>query len=86
LIFVVNFYGGEFLQYAVTALLSGIMLFEAFYSSIELVMIAKKKSKSAGDAYNLERLTHFPAMFWALLFVAQSGWFIYISIRLFFEF
>jgi hypothetical protein len=86
LIFVVNFYGGEFLQYAVTALLSGIMLFEAFYSSIELVMIAKKKSKSAGDAYNLERLTHFPAMFWALLFVVQSGWFIYMSVRLFFEF
>ncbi len=85
LVFVVNFYGGEFLQYAFTAWLSGIMLFEALYSSIELVIIANKKSKSAGDAYNLKQLTGIPAMIWALLFVAQSGYFIYLSIGLFFK-
>ena len=85
LIFVINFYEGEFLQYAFTAWLSGIMLFEALYSSIELVIIAKKNPKSAGDAYNLKQITGIPAMIWALLFVAQSGYFIYLSIGLFFE-
>ena len=83
IIFAVNFYGGEFLQYAFTAWLSGIMHFEALYSSIELVIIASKKSKSAGDAYSLERLTGVPTMLWALVFVAQSGYFIYLSLQLF---
>ena len=85
IIFVVNFYGGEFLQYAFTVWLSGIMLFEALYSSIELVIIAKGKSKAAGDAYSLERLTGVPTMLWAFIFVAQSGYFIYLSLQLFFE-
>jgi hypothetical protein len=86
IIFIVNFYGGEFLQYAFTAWLSGIMLFEALYSSVELVIIANKRPKSAGDAYNLKQLTGIPAMIWALLFVAQSGYFIYLTLRLFFSF
>ncbi len=85
ILFLVNFYAGEFLLYIVVVLLSGIMLFEALYSSIELVMIANKKSKSAGDAYSLERLTGMPTMIWALLFVAQSGYFIYLCIKLFFK-
>jgi hypothetical protein len=85
IIFLVNFYGGEFLQYTFTAWLSGIMLFEALYSSIELVVIANKKSKSAGDAYSLKRLTGIPTMLWALFFVAQSVFFIYLSIQLFFD-
>lgn len=86
IIFIVNFYGGEFFQYAFTAWLSGIMLFEALYSSVELVIIANKRSKSAGDAYNLKQLTGIPTMIWALLFVAQSGYFIYLTLRLFFSF
>ena len=84
IIFVVNFYAGDFLQFTFSAWLAGIILFEALYSSIELVMIAKKKPKAAGDAANLARLTHIPALVWAVLFVAQSGYFIYLTIRLFF--
>jgi len=84
IIFAVNFYAGVFLQYIFTVWLSGIILFEALYSSIELVMIASKKSKSAGDAYNLARITHIPALVWACLFVVQSGYFIYLVIKLFF--
>ncbi|NTW31516.1 MAG: M50 family metallopeptidase [Bacteroidetes bacterium] len=84
LVFAVYFYGGEFMQYAVSAGLSGVILFEAFYSSIELVIIAYKKPKSAGDATNLQYITGIPAILWALLFVAQSAYFIYLSIMLFF--
>jgi hypothetical protein len=86
LLFVVNFYAGEFLLYAVVVLLAGIMLFEALYSSVELLIMARKKSKTAGDAFSLERLTKVPTMIWALLFVAQSGYFIYLCVRLFFKF
>jgi len=86
IILVVYFYGGEFLQYVVASLLSGIMLFEALYSSIELVKIAAKKPKTAGDAGNLQSLTGVPAILWALLFVAQSGFFIYLTVRLFYNF
>jgi hypothetical protein len=84
IIFTMKFYAGDFLLYTFTAWLSGIILFEALYSSIELVIMAKKKSKSAGDAYNLAKVTHIPALIWALFFVAQSGYFIYLSVRLFF--
>lgn len=84
IIFVVKFYGGEFVQFVFTAWLSGIMLFEALYSSVVLLLIAKKKSKSAGDAYSLEKLTGVPAFIWASMFVAQSVFFIYLTIRLIF--
>ncbi|MEI6124575.1 MAG: M50 family metallopeptidase [Bacteroidota bacterium] len=84
LIVVVIFYGNDSLQYVFTLWLSGVMLFESLYSSIELVIIASKKTKAAGDAYNLERFTGIPAMIWALLFVAQAGFFVYLSIKLFF--
>ena len=86
LILVVIFYGNDTVKYVFTLWLSGVMLFESLYSSIELVIIASKKSKAAGDAYNLERFTGIPAMFWALLFVAQAGYFVYLTIRLFFTF
>ena len=86
LVLVVIFYGNDFVKYVFTLWLSGVMLFESLYSSIELVIIASKKSKAAGDAYNLERFTGIPAMFWALLFVAQAGYFVYLTIRLFFTF
>ncbi len=85
LIMVVVFYSNDIVQYVFTLWLSGVMLFESLYSSIELVIIASKKSKAAGDAYNLERFTGIPAMLWALLFVAQAGVFVYLTIKLFFK-
>jgi len=85
ILFLVNFYGGDFFQYVFTACVSGIILFEALYSSFELLVLAGRKSKSAGDAYSLERLTMVPTMIWALLFVVQAVFFIFITIQLFFN-
>jgi hypothetical protein len=82
---VVVYYGNADVRYYFSLWLAGVMLFEAFYSSIELVIIASKKTKSAGDAYNLQTFTGVPALIWALLFVAQAGFFIYLSVGLFFE-
>ena len=83
---VVIYYANADVKYYFSLWLAGIMLFEAFYSSIELLLIAAKKPKSAGDAANLQSFTGIPALLWALLFVAQSGFFIYLSVKLFFVF
>lgn len=86
LLFIVKFYAGDFAQYIFVMFISGIMLFEAFYSSIELISIARKRAKSAGDAANLARQTGIPTMFWAFLFMAQSLVFIWLTAKLFFDF
>ncbi len=74
----------EFFQFVFVTWISGVMLFEAFYSSVEIMIIAFKKPKLAGDAASLAKITGIPALFWAFLFVAQSALFIYLSVRLFF--
>lgn len=84
LLIVLVLYGNETVKYYITLWLAGIMLFEAFYSSVELLIIAARKPKSAGDAYNLQLFTGIPALLWAFLFVAQAAFFIYLSVKLFF--
>ena len=86
LLVILILYGNEAVKYYFVLWLSGIILFEAFYSSVELLIIAAKKPTSAGDAYNLQVLTGIPSLLWAFLFVIQAGFFIYLSIRLFFIF
>lgn len=84
IIFIVNFYGNQTIQFVFTIWLCGIMLFESFYSSIELIAICYKKPKNAGDASDLSKLTSFPSMFWAIVFLLLTAFFVYLSVRLFF--
>ena len=84
LLLILVLFGNEPVKYYFTVWLAGIMLFEAFYSAIELLIIASKKTKAAGDAYNLQLFTGIPALIWAVLFVGQAGFFIYLSVKLFF--
>lgn len=84
LLLLARFYLNNFFQFVFTAWISAVMLFEALYSSVELVLIAAKKPKSAGDAASLARITGIPALIWAVFFVVQSGFFIYLTVRLFF--
>jgi hypothetical protein len=84
LLIIVIWYGTESVKYYFSLWLAGVMLFEAFYSSIELLMIAAKKPKSAGDAHNLQNFTGIPALIWSVFFVMQAGFFIYLSVKLFF--
>jgi hypothetical protein len=79
-----NFYGNETIYFSVSAFLSGILLFESLYSSLQLVGISYKNPKKAGDATNLAKITHIPAIIWSLLFVAQSAFFIYLTVLLFY--
>lgn len=84
LLLVTKFYGNETIYFFVASFLSGILLFESLYSSIQLLMISYKSPKKAGDATNLAKITHIPALIWSLVFVAQSVWFIYLSALLFY--
>jgi hypothetical protein len=84
LVLIVKFYGDDMMRYIFCAFITGIMLFEALYSSVELITLAFRKSKSAGDAAILAQITRIPAMFWAIIFFLISLLFIYLSIKLFF--
>jgi len=84
LLILARFYLNDFFKFVFTAWISAVMLFEAFYSSVELVIIASRKPKSAGDAAMLAKTTGIPALIWAVFFVLLSGFFIYLTVRLFF--
>lgn len=56
-----------------------VIMIEAVSSSFILVCLCIKDSNSAGDATNLAKFTHIPAIIWALLFLAFSAWMCYQS-------
>lgn len=76
-------YGDSDLKYYITMWLAATMLFESLYSSFELLVISYKKPKSAGDAANLQTLTGIHATFWAICFLMQAAFFVYLSVKLF---
>ncbi len=53
------------------------VLWESVYSALVLLYLSVTNSAAAGDAANLEKQTHIPAFFWALLFSAFAGWMAY---------
>lgn len=58
---------------------SVVIIIESVSSSVILLILSIKDSSSAGDATNLAKFTHIPAFFWALLFLAFSGFMLYKS-------
>lgn len=51
-----------------------VVMIEAVSSSVILLILSIKDGNAAGDASNLAKFTHIPAVIWALLFLAFSGW------------
>lgn len=49
-----------------------IILIESVVSTVVLLYLSIFKSKTAGDAHNLQKITHIPAFFWALGFVTYA--------------
>ena len=63
----------QYLRYA--ALFYAVMiLMESISSSIVLFVLSCRDGNKAGDATNLAKVTHIPAFFWSLLFLAYTGW------------
>lgn len=57
------------------------MLMESVVSALDLCRIAIRTPQSAGDATNLKKQTHIPAILWSLLFLAFAGFMGYESIQ-----
>lgn len=53
------------------------ILTESVVSSFVLLVLSFKDSSKAGDATNLENVTHIPAAIWSLLFLAYTLWVVY---------
>ncbi len=51
-----------------------VVMIEAVSSSVILLILSIKDGNAAGDASNLAKFTHIPAVIWALLFLAFSCW------------
>lgn len=80
----VIFFDNDMLWFAFSLLLAFIVLTESFISTINLIIISLKTPKLAGDAKNLNEITHLPVMFWSLLFMGFSGYISYKTIFLYF--
>lgn len=66
----------EYIKYA--ALFYAVMILtESVVSSFVLLVLSFKDSSKAGDATNLENVTHIPAAIWSLLFLAYTLWVVY---------
>lgn len=66
----------EWLHYV--ALFYAVMiLMESITSTVTIVVLAIRDGDKAGDATNLAKTTHVPAFFWAILFLAYTGWVCY---------
>ena len=79
-----NFRYGSFLTTFIFAtVVCAITLFESLWSSLILFFISFKKSKSTSDASNLSKITHIPALIWALLFLSLSSFVVYKAVLLF---
>lgn len=53
------------------------ILTESVSSVLVLLFLSVKSAQKAGDAANLAKITHVPAVFWSLLFAAYTGWIVY---------
>lgn len=63
---------------------TGIMLFEALFSSFVIVWYSIFRSSEAGDATNLATLTGIPVAIWGVVFLAQALLFFYLTVILLF--
>ncbi len=58
-----------------------ILLTENTLSALSLVSINLGSARDAGDSYNLQKITHIPAIFYSLLFFGFSVFMVYASFK-----
>jgi hypothetical protein len=78
------YYKNQFFINGFSLLCSFIILTDAVISGIHLLIIAVKSPKTAGDAKNLNEITHLPVVLWALLLLAFSAFVVFKTIWMFF--
>lgn len=63
-------------------LYASVLLVESLFASVTLLYINLINARKAGDAYNLQKISHLPAIFYSVLFVGVSLWCIYRAFQL----
>lgn len=86
LIFINFKFGNKLSTIVFATVVSAITLFESLWSSIVLTILSFRKSKSAGDATNLSKISHVPAFLWALIFFVLASFVAYKAVILFLAF
>jgi len=86
LIFLNFRYGSLVTTVIFATVVCAITLFESIWSSLVITIMSIRKSKSAGDATNLSKLTHIPALVWALFFLALASFVAYKAFLLYLSF
>ncbi len=66
--------------------LSFIVLCESSISAVELFVICIKDASKAGDATNLKKTTHIPAIFWSLFFLFSAGYALFLCVTNYFPY
>lgn len=74
--FLVSLHNPKYLNVAALFYATSILT-ESVSSVLVLLFLSIKSSRKAGDAANLAKMTHVPAIFWSLLFAAYTGWVVY---------
>jgi hypothetical protein len=82
--FSVIYLNNQMLWYGFSLLCAFIILIDSVFSTIQLLIISLRTPKTAGDAKNIADITHFPALFWAAIFLLIAGFLAYKTIYLYF--
>lgn len=70
------------LMWATGVIICSVILFESLIMAGYILYLSFTNHKNAGDAFNIQRLTHIHSGFWGLLFFAQAVFFVILSIKL----
>lgn len=68
------YYGKEEFLFYAAFFYAAMILTDSVTSTCVLLFLSFRDSNKAGDATNLAKLTHVPALIWSLLFLTYSGW------------
>jgi len=71
-------------NFIVCVFFSSILLVESIISSILLFFASIKNKSNAGDATNLNKITHVPEFIWALFFLLLNICFSFLTLNMFF--
>lgn len=74
----------ETLNFYFLFFVAALNLVESVYSTLVILYVSAEEPSQAGDARGLRQITFIPAIVWALLFVAQAGFFALLVIEMLF--
>lgn len=84
ILFGIFYYKNIFIKYWSAVFFSCVVLTDSVVSSLILLKLSFRDGKKAGDASSLKSYSHIPSFIWAIIFVAISFYFFYLTTILYF--